>query len=152
MASYRTSSLLLLECNIDDMNPEMYPYVTERLLGAGAKDVWLTPLIMKGGRPGNLLSVLCDPSKQDELSTLVFAETTTLGIRVSQVRRLELERTAEIVSTAWGSIPVKVGRDAEGQVINIAPEFSACRELAQRVGRPLKEVFLDALAAWKARR
>ncbi len=152
MTLFPASELILLECNIDDMNPEFGPYVIEQLLCAGAKDAWLTPIIMKGGRAATLLSALCEQEQKEQLAEVIFAETTTLGIRVVKTERLELKRSFETAETSLGSIPVKIGKDTAGRVYNAAPEFAACRTLAMQHNKPLKEVFLEALAAWKLRR
>jgi pyridinium-3,5-bisthiocarboxylic acid mononucleotide nickel chelatase len=152
MATYKKITLRLIECNLDDMNPEYFPYITERLFAAGARDVWLTPIIMKGGRPANCYSVLCEQLNEPTICELLFSETTTLGLRVSSVERYELERETKEVETALGRIPVKVAYDENGRVVNAAPEFSVCRELARVNSTPLKEVYDRALAAWKKSR
>jgi len=139
-------SLLLLEANLDDLNPEFYEYVMERLFGAGARDVFLTPIQMKKGRPATLLSVLCDPEKRDALSTVVFAETSTLGLRVQPVTRLRLEREIREVSTSFGRVRVKVARGPNGAV-NVAPEYEDCKRVAAASGVPLKAVYQEATAA-----
>jgi pyridinium-3,5-bisthiocarboxylic acid mononucleotide nickel chelatase len=152
MATYKKTTLRLIECNLDDMNPEYFPYITERLFAAGARDVWLKPIIMKGGRPANCYSVLCEHNKELPICELLFSETTTLGLRVSSVERYELERDTKVVETTFGRIPVKVAYDENGRVLNAAPEFSACRDLAQANSAPLKEVYDGALAAWRKSR
>jgi len=130
---------LLLETNIDDMNPELYPHVLEQLLLAGAMDAYLTPILMKKGRPGVVLSVLCAPGIRSEAVDIIYRETTTLGIRISSVERLKLSRKAIVVETEYG--PVK-GKEANwrGQ-IRRTPEFEACRTLATEKGIPLQEIY-----------
>jgi pyridinium-3,5-bisthiocarboxylic acid mononucleotide nickel chelatase len=139
-------SLLLLETNLDDLNPELYEYVMERLFAAGARDVFLTPIQMKKGRPGTLVSVLCDPDKRDVLSTVIFAETSTLGLRVLPVTRLHLEREIREVTTRFGRVRVKIARGPNG-ALNVAPEYEDCKRAAAASGAPRKTVYQEATAA-----
>jgi len=142
-------SLALLETNVDDMNPELYEHVMEALFQAGALDVFLTPIIMKKSRPATLLSALAPPEKQAKLARVIFRETTTLGIRAREVSRYCLEREWIEVSTAWGSVRVKLGR-LDGKVITAAPEYEDCKRLACETGAPLKEIHDRARAAAQA--
>lgn len=137
----------LLETNIDDMNPELYGYVLERLFAEAALDAYLTPIIMKKNRPGVVLSVLCRPEDTARLRQVLFSETTTLGIRTQRVARHCLPRTSEQVETPFGPIRVKVGRWDEGNR-KAAPEYEDCRAAAQAHGVPLREVYQAALTAW----
>lgn len=130
----------MLEANIDDMNPELYSYVVPKLLEKGARDVFLTNIVMKKGRPGVLLSVLCDEQKQKELETVLFRETTTFGVRRRSVERTALERRMEYVSTPWGTIALKVGL-LDGAVIKAAPEYEDCAAAAACAGLSLQEVY-----------
>lgn len=150
MSTLKLSTLRVLETNLDDLNPEIIPYVVERLLAAGAKDVWHTPIVMKFGRPGCLLSVLFDPSLEEALSRIVFEETSTLGVRLYEVQRRELQRSSQIVKTAYGEVQVKIARDAEGKIKNVAPEYSDCARVAADSGVPLKRVYSEALATYHA--
>lgn len=143
-----SETLLLLETNIDDMNPEVYGYVIERLLAEGALDAYLTPVVMKKSRPGIVLSVLCRPQDEAALRALIFAETTTLGIRSQRVARHALPRTFVEVETPYGAVQVKVCR--WGQTEKVAPEYEDCRRVAQSAGIPLQEVYQAALAAYRA--
>ncbi len=152
MIQYQKLVFSLLECNLDDMNPEFFPYVSERLFSSGARDVWLTPIIMKGGRPAACLSALCDTAIEEELASIIFSETTTLGLRVSKIERYELNRSLENIPTSAGEVPIKVARDITGKVINAKPEYSACKKAAQKSGLPLKDIYEQALAAWRSRR
>ncbi len=145
-----TETLTLLETNIDDMNPEIYGYVIERLLAAGALDAYLTPIIMKKGRPAVVLSVLCQPNAATALRDLIFTETTTLGVRVQQVTRHCVPRASITVTTPYGPIPVKVASWADGE--KAAPEYEDCRRAAQTHGVPLLRVYAAALAAYEAQR
>lgn len=137
-------TLIMLECNIDDMNPEILPYVLDRLLEAGANDAWLQPAIMKKGRPAQTLKVLCRKPVQQKLQQIMFMETTTLGIRSYPVARIALERRWREADTPWGSVRVKEGL-LHGQVINSVPEFEDCKRVAQESGQPLKKVETAAL-------
>lgn len=137
-------TLLMLECNIDDMNPEILPYVLERLLEAGARDAWLQPVIMKKGRPAHMLKALCQEQLQQKLQEIIFMETTTLGIRSYPVTRIALERRWREADTPWGSVRVKEGL-LHGQVINSVPEFEDCKRVARESGQPLKTVETAAL-------
>jgi uncharacterized protein (DUF111 family) len=137
-------TLIMLECNIDDMNPEILPYVLDRLFEAGANDTWLQPVIMKKGRPAQTLKVLCRKPVQQKLQQIMFTETTTLGIRSYPVTRITLERRWRDADTPWGSVRVKEGL-LHGQVINSAPEFEDCKRVALESGQPLKEVEAAAL-------
>jgi uncharacterized protein (DUF111 family) len=136
----------VLRTTIDDMNPQQYGYVQERLFGEGALESYLTPLIMKKGRPGVLLTVLCEPESRERLLDLLFRETTTLGVRVSYEEREELERWIEQVPTAFGPIQVKRGRLGDGSV-KTAPEYEACRSAAKASGAPLAAVYEAARVA-----
>jgi uncharacterized protein (TIGR00299 family) protein len=137
----------LLETNIDDMNPEIYGYMVERLLAAGALDAYLTPVIMKKNRPAVEVGVLCRPEDTARLRDLLFAETTTLGIRTQQVARHCLPRTSEQVETPFGRIRVKISRWGP-DLQKAAPEYEDCRAAAQMHGVPLRTVYEAALVAW----
>ena len=136
----------MLETSIDDMNPQLYPYVSARLFEAGALDVALVSAIMKKGRPGQLVRVLAPPERARALSGILFAETTTLGVRTYEVARSSMERRIVQVETEFGRVPVKVASDDTG-IVNLAPEFDACRALAERHGVPLKQVIAAAQRA-----
>jgi pyridinium-3,5-bisthiocarboxylic acid mononucleotide nickel chelatase len=138
--------LTMLETSIDDMNPQLYPYVTERLIGAGALDVAAVPAVMKKGRPGQLLRVLARPEQARRLAEILFAETTTLGVRAYDVARLAAVRRIVEVETEFGTVPVKVALNGAA-VVNAAPEFEACRVLAERRGVPVKQVIAAAQRA-----
>jgi uncharacterized protein (TIGR00299 family) protein len=138
-------SALLLEANIDDMTPELLPWVLERLLAAGAADAWLTPIHMKKGRPGITLSVLARPGAEAALREVLWRETSTLGVRGVPVRKWMLDRRAVEVALPGGTVRVKLGLDG-GRVVNVAPELADCARLAERTGQPLKEVMARAQA------
>jgi pyridinium-3,5-bisthiocarboxylic acid mononucleotide nickel chelatase len=144
-----TSTLTVLECNVDDASPQLLGALVQTLLDAGALDAWLTPVVMKKGRPGHLIGVLCEPSARGGLVERLLRETTTLGVRESTVRRTALERRFDAVETPWGRVQVKVGL-RDGAVVNVAPEFDDCQRLAYAHQVPLKDVQQQALVAWYA--
>ena len=125
----------------------MLAWVAEQALAAGAMDVMLTPVVMKKGRPGTLLTVLCSEEKRPVLERLIFRETSTLGIRIRRDERSCLEREHVAVQTAYGEIRVKIGT-LGGEVLNAAPEFEDCRVAAVRCDVPLKQVQQAAIAAY----
>jgi uncharacterized protein (DUF111 family) len=135
-----------IETNIDDMNPELYATVTERLFDAGALDVWITPIQMKKGRPGVLLSVLAVAAREQVLADLLLRETTTLGVRVHAVHRHEAQRTFTTVETAYGAVQVKL-KQVEGRIIGAKPEYEDCQRLAGQYGIPIRQVYEAAQAA-----
>jgi pyridinium-3,5-bisthiocarboxylic acid mononucleotide nickel chelatase len=132
-------SPILLETNIDDMNPEIYGYILDRLLEAGARDAFLTPIIMKKGRPGIQLTVLADPDREAELTEMIFAETTTLGIRRIPVQRHTLKRRLDSVETVFGPVRVKIS-DFHGKQ-RITPEFDDCARIARERHVPILDVY-----------
>ena len=143
-------ALVLLSTNIDDMNPEWLPTVMDRLLAAGARDVWLTPILMKKGRPAHTLSVLADTHLSEALRGILFAHTTSLGIRQISTDRYRLQREVEQADTAWGPVGVKVATLPDGSR-RAAPEFEDCRRLSETSGVPLQALYDAALAAWRDR-
>ncbi len=136
---------LLITTNIDDMNPELYEYVMEKLFAAGASDVWLAPIQMKKTRPATSLHVLVPPAQVEKVKEIIFEETNTLGLRVSEVEKESLERDFLQVDTGYGEVRVKVGRRGE-RVVNLAPENADCQKVARESGVPLKEIYDLAIA------
>jgi len=134
---------LVFAANIDDMNPELYPYVTEKLFEAGAEDVWLYPIQMKKNRPAVTLNVLVPPAREEDIKEVLFAETKTLGMRISEVDKEYLDREIIEVETPFGRLRVKLARQ-QGKPVNIAPEYEDCRKAAAASGVPLKEVYAAA--------
>ena len=135
-----TGEVTVLRTTIDDMNPEAYGYVQERLFEAGALEVFLTQLIMKKGRPGVLLTVLCESAVKDVLLDILFRETTTLGVRVSREGREELERWTERVETTLGTVQVKRGRLRDGK-LKTSPEYESCKAVARAARVPIQDVY-----------
>ena len=142
--------VLVLETEIDDMPQQLYGPLMDRLLGAGALDVYYTAIQMKKGRPGMLVTVLCDPPRREALEEVLFSETTTLGIRRQEWDRTALERDRVVIDTPHGPVAIKVGRRG-GRVYNAQPEFEDCRRAAEAQGVPVKEVWAAAMAAYRER-
>lgn len=140
---------VVLEANLDDASGELCGYVTERLLEAGALDVWWSPVLMKKGRPAQVLSVLCEAATQGALLGLMLRETTTLGVRARPVERWKLSRRQVEVETPWGAVSVKLGQWGE-EVVNVAPEYESARRVARASGAPLKQVLQAAVAGAQA--
>ena len=134
------STLSLVETNIDDMSPEAFPFVSERLFELGARDVWLTPITMKKGRAGLKLSALVELGIESQAVELVLRETTTLGVRVTPVIRYEAERESVTVQTSVGEASVKVKR-LEGRYVSLSPEYEDCRRIARETGLPILDVY-----------
>ena len=135
-----------IETNIDDMNPEFYPFVMEKIMQQGAIDVFLTPIIMKKGRPGVKLSVLCKQQDEEKFSLLILQDTSSLGVRISYQNRRTLYREMITVATSFGEIAVKVARLEPNQpILRITPEFEHCKEAALQYGVPIHKVYEEAL-------
>jgi len=139
-------TVALLECNLDDITGETLGYVMERLLAAGALDVWFTPIQMKKNRPAVKLAVLAQLEDMPHLSQLLLRETTTLGVRQMIVGRVKAEREHISVETPWGTVAVKVKRLA-GQPVAASPEYEDCAKLARKTGEPLLRIYAAAQAA-----
>jgi len=136
--------IAVVEANLDDMNPQIYGYFLEKALGAGALDVYTTPVQMKKNRPGTLLTVLCKPQDTNALMTLIFAETTTFGVRTYRAQRRVLPREWVNVGTGFGEVRIKVSR-VNGRILHVAPEFEDCKKLAAEKDVPLQRVIASAL-------
>ncbi len=149
---YLTDTVTQIETNIDDLSPEIVGATLERLLAAGALDAFFTPAQMKKNRPGVLLTVLCEPAAVERMADVIFRETTAFGLRLSEKRRLKLARRFEVVQTAYGEVQVKLGSDADGELLQIAPEYESCREAADRAGVALREVYAAAVQAYAGRK
>ena len=145
--SLSNDTITILEANLDDLNPQVFGYVMEKLLEAGALDVFGTPVQMKKNRPGTLLTVLAKPEHADDLEKIVFAETTTLGVRRREERRHVLAREWRTVNTSFGEVRIKVA-SMNGAVSSYAPEYEDCRRIAAEHRVPLKQVMLEAIQAY----
>lgn len=141
--SYSADNLVIIETNIDDMNPEFYPFVIERLLQAGAHDAYLIPVIMKKGRPGIVLSTLCESDKTDEILKIIYRETTTLGVRIIPIERRKLNRDYDIIQTKFGKVKVKVIITESGK--RYIPEFEECKKISLEKNVPLADVYNEII-------
>lgn len=149
-ASYETDSVVRLETNLDDCPAEILGAVMEKLLAAGALDVWFTPIQMKKQRPGVILSALSEPATAGRLAEIIFRETTAFGLRREEIVRLKLARRFETVPTEFGDVVVKLGLKGD-EIVQVAPEFGSCREISERTGRPLRDVYAAAQRAFHTR-
>jgi pyridinium-3,5-bisthiocarboxylic acid mononucleotide nickel chelatase len=140
--------IAVVEANLDDMNPQIYGYFLEKALGAGALDVYTTPVQMKKNRPGTLLTVLCKVQDANALMSLIFAETTTFGVRTYRAQRRILPREHVSVSTSFGDVRIKVSR-VNGRILHVAPEYDDCRKLAVEKNVPLQRVIQEALLRYE---
>ena len=147
---YAADTVTQLETNIDDLSPEVVGALLDRLLSAGALDAFFTPAQMKKNRPGVLLTVLCETGAVETIADVVFRETSSFGVRLSEKRRLKLERRIEAVQTIHGEIQVKLGFDAAGKLLQVSPEFESCRIAAERTGQPLRAMYEAASYAYEA--
>jgi uncharacterized protein (TIGR00299 family) protein len=139
--------LSLLESNLDDLNPEIYPYVMELLFDAGALDVCLVPIQMKKNRPGTQIQILAETQKAEELRTILFKETSTLGIRQTQIDRYSLPRLVKEISTHFGPIRIKVAGEGTGYQ-KASPEFEDCQKYARENNIPIQQVYQEAIKAY----
>src|SRR5207249_4963816 len=146
-ANAGSGGVIVIEANIDDMTPQNFAYVTEKLLAAGALDVFTVPIQMKKGRPGHLLQVLAEADAVDAVSQIIFRETTTIGIRRHEVERTTLQRDFVEVETEYGKIKIKVSK-LEGEVVNAAPEYEDCALLAREKGIALKQIQALAMKSY----
>jgi pyridinium-3,5-bisthiocarboxylic acid mononucleotide nickel chelatase len=145
--SSHEDTVIVLEANLDDLNPQVFGYVMEKLFEAGALDVFGTPVQMKKNRPGTLLTVLAKPEHADELTKIVFSETSTLGVRRREERRQALAREWQTVSTRFGNLRIKIA-SLNGSVSSYAPEYEDCRRIAAEQRVPLKQVMQEAVQAY----
>jgi uncharacterized protein (TIGR00299 family) protein len=142
--------ITVIEANLDDMNPQIYGYFQEKALAAGALDVFTTPVQMKKNRPGTLLTVLCQPADVQALMLLIFAETTTFGVRTYSAQRRVLPREFVSVATKFGEVRVKLSR-INGRILHVAPEYDDCRKLAEEKNVPLQRVINEALRTYESK-
>jgi hypothetical protein len=128
----------VIDANIDDMNPQIYEYVMEKLFKKGALDVFLTQIIMKKGRPGIKLTTLCKETEREELINIILTETTTIGLRFYEVNRRVLQREVKIIDTEFGKIRVKFSRLGD-DILKATPEYEDCKKIAKKLNMPLVE-------------
>jgi pyridinium-3,5-bisthiocarboxylic acid mononucleotide nickel chelatase len=143
-----TERIVELQANIDDLSPEILGAVQTRLLKVGALDAFFTPIQMKKGRPGTLISVLCRPSDRQKIQELLFTETSTFGIRYREIDRVTLDREVVEVQTAYGPVQIKIGKQ-DGKILQVSPEFESCNAAAERSHQPLKRIYELAVEAFR---
>jgi uncharacterized protein (TIGR00299 family) protein len=139
--------IVVIECEIDDMNPQLFGPLMDRLLAAGALDVYYAAVQMKKNRPGTLVTVIAPPERREDLSAVLFSDTTTIGVRFHEVRRERLDREVRTLETPVGPIRFKVARRG-GRIVNASPEFDDCARAAVSRGLPIKDVQAIAMKAW----
>jgi pyridinium-3,5-bisthiocarboxylic acid mononucleotide nickel chelatase len=144
-----SDTVTVLEANLDDLNPQVFGYVMDRLFQEGALDAFAMPVQMKKNRPGTLLTVLCKPEDTARITQLIFAETTTLGVRRREETRQTLARRWQNVRTSWGEVRIKIA-SMNGTITNYAPEYEDCRLIAAEHRVPLKQVMGEAVEAYLA--
>jgi uncharacterized protein (TIGR00299 family) protein len=142
-----THTVVVIEAEIDDMNPQIFGALMDRLLAEGALDVFYTPIQMKKNRPGTLLTVIAPPRRREQLTATVFQETTTIGVRYREMTRECLDRETIQIETPLGAVRFKVAR-RDGRVLNASPEFDDCLRIAGASGRPLKDVQALAMKSY----
>ena len=148
--SFAWEEINVLETAIDDMNPEFYSYIIEKLLLEGARDAYLQPIIMKKGRPGVLLKVLVHQPKLNQILDIIFTETSTLGVRVRTENRACLLRDFLTVHTEYGPVRIKTACTSDGKPLRCSPEYEDCKRLAIEKKVPLQEVYTAALLLAKS--
>ena len=141
--SGKLDHLLILETNIDDMSPQFYELLVERLFAAGARDVWTTPIIMKKQRPATMLSTLVRPSDQDLIVAILIEQSTTLGVRITSIERIAAERRIESVVTRVGEVRIKL-KIWQGRVLDAVPEYDDCAALARAHDLPIRGIWVEA--------
>ena len=142
----KEEGIWVLEADVDDMNPELLPYLNQILLQEGALDAHHIPIQMKKGRPGFTIRVLSTDAQRERLAQVILQESTTLGVRMHQVERITLPREEREVKTQYGPIKIKVAFDRDGKIINLMPEYESCRQAAEKNKVPLKEIYQEAIA------
>jgi len=146
-SSLEADSVMVIESNIDDMNPEIYGYVMERLFDEGALDVSLIPVYMKKGRPGTIVQVLCETGMEKVLGELLLKETSTIGVRFYRTERLKLHRETVEVKTRFGTVRTKVARAPWGS--KARPEYEDCKKVAMDNGIPVLDVYAETIKAFE---
>jgi pyridinium-3,5-bisthiocarboxylic acid mononucleotide nickel chelatase len=141
-----TSGPMLIETNVDDLDPRVWPSVISSLLAAGASDAWLTPIMMKKGRPAHTLSVLVGSDRADAVRTVIFRQTSTIGVREIGIGKTALDREMRTVEVGGSSVHVKLALH-HGEVVNAQPEYEDVARVAAETGRPIKDVLAEAISA-----
>ncbi len=137
--SYDFDMTVQIDFNVDDMNPQLLPYLIEKVMDAGAVDAYVTPIIMKKGRPGHLFTIVCNETEEQKILNIVFSESTTIGVRKTKTVRTKLKRKSYKVDTSYGKVQVKeiILPDGENRIL---PEYEECKRIAKEIGKPLKEI------------
>jgi uncharacterized protein (DUF111 family) len=135
---------LIIQCNIDDMNPEFFDHISERLFNSGASDVYLSNIIMKKGRPAIILNVILEKEYSDAVKQILFTETTTIGLRIFPFTKETLVRRFETFDSRWGTVTVKRSF-FQGKQVSVKPEYEDCKRIAVENNIPVKEVYNDLL-------
>ena len=146
-ATAGTERIATIECEIDDMNPQLFGPLMDRLYEAGALDVYYAAVQMKKNRPGTLVTVIAPPARREAVSAILFTDTTTIGVRYQEMEREKLEREIRTIETAAGAIRFKIAR-RDGRIVNASPEFEDCARAAGERGLPIKDVQALAIKAW----
>jgi uncharacterized protein (TIGR00299 family) protein len=144
------TTVTVIEANIDDLSPQVFGHLMDKALAEGALDVFYTPVQMKKNRPGVLVTLLCRPEDRQQMTELIFSETTTLGVRYRDEQREILQREFATVETEFGSIQIKIARAGDGRLVNYSAEFDDCRLAAELHQVPIREVQLAALREFAA--
>jgi len=142
--NWKQEEMLVIETNIDDMNPEFYDYVLDRLFAAGACDVFLSPIQMKKNRPATLLRVIAEPAKRDQLGEILFHETSTIGVRYYPVGRMILSRTSDTVKTRFGTVRIKIIEESDGTK-RTTPEYDDLKRIAAAKKIPLRLIHEEVM-------
>jgi uncharacterized protein (TIGR00299 family) protein len=149
---YESDAMISIEANIDDLNSQIYGYLSERLMAAGARDVTITPTIMKKGRPGVIVGVITEAALKEKLAGILFMETSTIGLRFHPVSRMKLHREVREVTTRFGRVRVKISGTSDAAALTIAPEYEDCRRAAEIHQVALRVVIDEAIAAARGSR
>ena len=139
-------TVTVVEANLDDFSPQSLAYAVERLFEAGALDACVLPAVMKKGRSGHMLSIVCRPDDSSRMQELILAETSTIGVRAHNCQRLVARREWKEVQLTGGTVRIKAARDLSGHLVNAQPEYEDCADYATRHGVPLKDVIMEAMA------
>jgi pyridinium-3,5-bisthiocarboxylic acid mononucleotide nickel chelatase len=134
--------ITVIETNIDDMNPQFYEYILEKLFAVNVLDVFLTPIIMKKSRPGTLLTVLCKQENLESIIEVIIQETTSIGVRYRTMHRLKMQRKIETIDTSYGEVRIKIS-ESEGKILSKTPEYQDCVEIARKNNIPLKKIYSE---------
>ena len=151
VSAYEEDTSIVIESNIDDMNPQVYGHLIDTLMARGAHDAYLTPIIMKKGRPAILLSVLTDKAKSTEMLDTIFRETTSIGVRIQEVGRKKLSREVREIETPYGKVRFKISKMGD-EVLTFTPEYEDCKKIADEKQVPLKTVMDEAKARATSRK